>query len=417
MSFENYTTNESKKEIINEKFREALAYWEASLKAELVWRKAIPVFPAPYSIRLAASESFLNDNIHYYPFEDGSTKLRDAVLSKFKSDDLVVSDRNIYIDYGTFEILEKIYKCLNWNVCKSIMIATPVYNHYVSQFIDNSLKYVFLETNENSGWKINPKDLDVALETHGSKVFILNNPHNPTGLFYTKSELEQLARVFKKHQVLVISDEIFKDVILVDEEKSYSIGALEGMSDSTVTINGLSKSMGLAGARISYASMPDWLVSKLPKMISGFPIPCEMAIIKALENNEENKQHREKSIEEYKKRINLIKAQINLINQELNEKHKTNLVYASLITEPRAANTVLISFKEIKGARCANGNLIENGIDLAKYIHGTANLSINPGETFHLSSEYIATRIPLAGSNLEEGFRRIKSALLSLELK
>lgn len=405
---------------VGESFYASLNYLRGIKNADVDWTSALPILPPSYSIRKAGANSFLFDDLHHYSPYNGHPALRKAIQDRLQRDGIKAEEENIIVHTSVFEIVEGIYSSLDLTADDSILIATPTFGYYASQASKCPAKIHFIKASKKSAWKICPKELDMMLTQTKAKIFLFANPVNPTGVVYTKQEIAELAAVLKKHRTLVISDEIFKDVVLNDTQPPFSIGAVEGMENFTITLNGVGKSMGLAGLRISYGHVPSWLMERLPKPLCGLSISAEKAAVQALKNTEENHQYLEKTTALYKKKIESIKNLVSQTNQELHEKFKMSLHhlghskdFVKVYIEPKATNVVLLSFSGLQGKSFENEH-IQTSLQLAKYLYKKAGVAMVPGEASFIEGKEMVLRIPLAAKNLNEGFMKIKNALLQL---
>ena len=112
---------------------------------------------------------------------------------------------------------------------------------------------VIVTAEEKAGFKVTKEQLDAAA-TEKTKAIILNNPSNPTGMLYTRKELEGMAEVCKKHDIYVISDEIYYGLVYDDKEFVSFAALSEDAKERTILINGVSKSYAMTGWRIGYAA-------------------------------------------------------------------------------------------------------------------------------------------------------------------
>ena len=406
-----------KKELGNS-FFDSINYLSNIKNTTFDWTSALPISPPPVSVKKAGAQSFLFDDLHHYSPSNGDYELRKAIISKFRKDGIKADHNNILVHTSVFEILENIYFTVNWAANDSILIPVPTFGYYASQAAYHKIKVQFIKTSQQSNWKINSKDLDEALQKTKSKIFLFTNPVNPTGVVYTKEEVEKLAQVFKKHGTIVIADEIFKDIILKGEQTPFSIGAIEGMEDLTITLNGVGKSMGLAGLRVSYAHVPHWLITKLPKPLCGLSKPAEKAAIEALKDNLENRTYFKKVKQKYIEKTDTIKTYLKIIDKELNRKftNKSSVAgsFAKLYLEAYSTNVALLQFPGVKG-KFTHDKQINTSLDLAYYLYEKAGVALVPGEASFIEGKEMVLRIPLSAKNLKEGLAKIKTALLHLD--
>jgi len=114
-------------------------------------------------------------------------------------------------------------------------------------------------------FKIDPVELEKAI-TPNTKLLILNYPCNPTGVTYTKEELEAILKVVKEKNILVLSDEIY-EALVYDGRKHISFASLPGAFKSTITVNGFSKTFSMTGWRIGYLVADENIINQILKMI------------------------------------------------------------------------------------------------------------------------------------------------------
>lgn len=130
-------------------------------------------------------------------------------------------------------------------------------------------------------FKLTPERVEAAI-TPQSKILIVNSPSNPTGVTLNRAEMEALAAVAKKHDLLVLTDEIY-EALQYDEEPATMVGML----DNVVLLNGLSKSAGMTGWRVGFASGPDEIIQAMNTLqqytFVCAPAPAQRAAVKALE--------------------------------------------------------------------------------------------------------------------------------------
>ena len=204
-------------------------------------------FPVPKMIQDALIE---NANKGAYAAVPGISELRNAI-SKYNKHyfEMDVSPDRIYVGPGTKELIFNLLEILHGTV----ILPTPAWLGYLPQIRFLKKNYHMLPTRANR--KISPRDLrKLALRLQDrQKILILNNPHNPTGLLYTKSELEEITQVCRELNITVISDEIYAQTTY-DFTKFVSMGKI--YPEGTFVTNGLSKSHAAGGYRLGYVVFP-----------------------------------------------------------------------------------------------------------------------------------------------------------------
>ncbi len=131
-----------------------------------------------------------------------------------------------------------------------------------------------IKLNSSNDFKLKKEDLENAISCK-TKILLINYPNNPTGAIMTKKDYEEIKDVIIKNDLLVISDEIYSELTYVG--KHFSIGALDGMRDRTIIINGFSKTYSMTGWRLGYVLGPTQLIEQIKK-IHQFVVMCSPTI-------------------------------------------------------------------------------------------------------------------------------------------
>ena len=168
-----------------------------------------------------------------------------------------------------------------------VIIPTPCYVSYepCALLAGGVVKTIELK-NENE-FRLTPEELEAAI-TPRSKILVINYPNNPTGAIMERKDLEKIARVIIKHDLVVISDEIYAE--LSYDEKHVSIADIPGMKERTIVINGFSKAYSMTGWRLGFACGPKEIISQMTKIhqfcIMCAPTTSQYAAVEALKNGD-----------------------------------------------------------------------------------------------------------------------------------
>jgi aminotransferase len=172
-----------------------------------------------------------------------------------------------------------------------VIVFEPFYENYGPDAILSGAtpRYVTLRppdpsTSLGAGWTFDPAELAAAFNNR-TKAIILNTPNNPTGKVFSREELEAIAALCRKWDVIAISDEIYEHLVY-DGHRHVPIATVEGMSDRTITINGLSKTYSVTGWRVGWAISPPSLTGAVRKvhdfLTVGAAAPLQEAGVAAL---------------------------------------------------------------------------------------------------------------------------------------
>ncbi|MBD5466141.1 MAG: aminotransferase class I/II-fold pyridoxal phosphate-dependent enzyme [Lachnospiraceae bacterium] len=174
------------------------------------------------------------------------------------------------------------------NPGEEVLIPQPSYVSYEPCAILAGAKPVIIELKHENQFRLTAQELEDAI-TEKTKVLILPFPNNPTGAIMERKDLEAIAEVIKKHDIFVISDEIYSE--LSYNGNHVSIANIEGMKERTILINGFSKAYAMTGWRLGYACGPKAIIEQMIK-IHQFAIMCapttsQYAAVEALKNGDE----------------------------------------------------------------------------------------------------------------------------------
>jgi aspartate aminotransferase len=149
-----------------------------------------------------------------------------------------------------------------------VIIPAPYWVSYPAMAILAGAKPQIVSTSAATGHKLTADQLQAVLKPE-SRWLILNSPSNPTGAVYSREELQSLAEVIRSHpRLLVLSDDIYEDIIYCDAGHVPLVVAAPDLADRTVTCSGFSKGQAMTGLRVGYASGPQWLISAMIKLQS-----------------------------------------------------------------------------------------------------------------------------------------------------
>lgn len=213
-----------------------------------------PDFDTPQVVKEAAIKA-INSGFSKYTAVEGTPEVRKAIAGKLKRENnLDYNASDIVVNVGAKHSLFNIFQAI-LDEGDEVIIPSPYWVTYpeIVKFSDGVP--VFIDTDEQSGFKITPVQLKAAI-TPKTKVLLINTPSNPTGSIYSKEELTALAEVLKGTNILVVSDEMYEKIIF-DGKKFTSVASInEDMYKRTITVNGLSKSVSMTGWRFGYMACP-----------------------------------------------------------------------------------------------------------------------------------------------------------------
>jgi aminotransferase len=245
-----------------------------------------PDFATPWHIREAAIYS-LEKGHTSYTSNLGLLSLRKEIsryVSEFFHVDYA-ADSEVLVTVGVSEAIDLALRAL-LNPGDEVIYHSPCYVSYLPSI---ALAYgvpVDVPTRKADDFALKAEMLEAAI-TPKSRVLMLNFPTNPTGAVMPTEELEKIAALCIKHDLIVLSDEIYCE-LRYDEDDHVSIASLPGMKERTILLHGFSKAFAMTGFRLGYACAPEPLIEAMMKIhqyaMLCAPITSQAAALEALEN-------------------------------------------------------------------------------------------------------------------------------------
>lgn len=272
-----------------------------------------PDFDTPSRIKEAAVKAIHEGFTKYTP-ASGTDELKKAICDKFHKDNGLDYDPSaIVISCGAKHSLYNIIQVI-CNKGDEVIIPSPYWLSYPEMVKLAEAKPVFIETDEKDNFKM-PVDKFMDSISKRTKALILNSPSNPTGCVYNREELQKIADVAVKNDIIVISDEIYEKIIF-DNISHISIASFnKEIFNNAIVVNGISKSFAMTGWRIGYlASADEKIVSAIKNMQShSTSNPVSISQRAALEALNGSDSSVSEMVREFQKRRDYIVERINRI--------------------------------------------------------------------------------------------------------
>ncbi|MBF0122211.1 MAG: aminotransferase class I/II-fold pyridoxal phosphate-dependent enzyme [Candidatus Omnitrophica bacterium] len=345
-----------------------------------------PDFVTPWNIREKAIYS-LEQGYTSYTSNKGMAELRQEIVRflKWRFGITYDFDKEVLITVGVSEGLDLAVRTI-LNPGEKLMVPRPCYVSYGPLALLAGGTPVYIETDVKEGFKLTPEKILKAY-VPGTRAIIINYPCNPTGTSYNKKELLALAKVIKKLDLLVLSDEVY-DELTYDFNHTPFV-TLPDMKERTIYFNGFSKAYAMTGFRLAWAAGPEKLIAGMTKIhqytMLCAPITSQIAAIEALKNGAQDVQAMKK---EYLRRRNFIVSALNEMGLTCHM--------------PQGA---FYAFPSIKKTGMSS-------MDFAKDLLEKEKVALVPGTAFSAHGESFV-RISYASSfeNLREAVIRIKRYL------
>ncbi len=246
-----------------------------------------PDFETPWHIRDEGIYS-LEKGRTFYTSNAGLSELREEISRYLKRRyNLSYDAKNeTIVTVGGSEAIDIALRAMT-DPGDEVLIPQPSYVSYEPCAVLAGAKPVIIELKHENQFRLTAQELEAAI-TDKTKILILPFPNNPTGAIMELHDLEAAAEVIKKHDLFVISDEIYSELCYTD--KHVSIANIDGMRERTVLINGFSKSYAMTGWRLGYACGPANIIEQMYKIhqfcIMCAPTTSQYAAIDALRNGD-----------------------------------------------------------------------------------------------------------------------------------
>ncbi|MCM3161112.1 aminotransferase [Metabacillus litoralis] len=262
-----------------------------------------PDFVTPWNVREASILS-LEQGYTSYTANAGLLELRKEISHylKEKTNVSYSPSEELLVTVGASQALDLALRAIV-NPGDEVIVIEPSFVSYSSLISLAGGVPVSVQTSGEMEFKLQPSDLEKAI-TNKTKAIILCSPNNPTGTLLNKEDLEKIAKIIEKYDLLVISDEIYAELTYDDVYTSFV--SIDGMVERTILVSGFSKGFAMTGWRLGYvAAQPEFLSAMLK--IHQYTMMCapsmaQYAAIEAIKNGKEDVLHMKKS---YRQRRNL----------------------------------------------------------------------------------------------------------------
>ncbi|MBF4693636.1 pyridoxal phosphate-dependent aminotransferase [Fusibacter ferrireducens] len=351
-----------------------------------------PDFNTPEYIRTAAIKQ-IEKGGNGYTAASGLIELKKAICDKLKRDnELDYNPEQIVVSSGAKHSLFNSLQAL-LNPGDEVIIPSPYWVSYYELVKMADGEPVLVEAQASNLFKVTVEQMEQAVTTK-TKAIILNSPNNPTGAVYSKEELVAIGDFAVRHDLYIISDEIYEKLIY--GKQHYSIAALsEAFKERTIVVNGLSKAYAMTGWRIGYTA-------------SSVEIAKIMSNIQSHATSNPNTIAQYASIEA----LNGDQSPIEVMRQAFDERRQymvktiNNISNVSCV-EPEGAFYVMVDISYFLGKKI-EGIEVKNSIDLASVLLDHANIAVIPGIAFGVD-DYVRLSYATSMANIEEGLKRLKA--------
>ena len=320
-----------------------------------------PDFDTPDNVKDEAIKA-IEDGFTKYTVVGGIDELKDAIINRLKQDHgLVYKKEEIIVSCGAKHTLFNLTQAM-FESGDEVIIPSPYWVSYPDQITLTGATPVILETSESGQFKIDPGELENAINEN-TKALILNYPNNPTGSTYDKDELKVIVDICLEKGLTIISDEIYEKIVYGDLKHTPVAALSEEAKNSTILVNGVSKSHSMTGWRIGFAAGNKDVISAMSKLqgqsTSNPSSISQMAAIEALNGPQDVVYERTR---EFHRRKNYIVTRLNNIE-------------GFNCFDPLGAFYVFPSIQGFIGKQY-DGNVISNSIDFTAFLLEVAKVVV-----------------------------------------
>jgi len=349
-----------------------------------------PDFDTPQHIKDATIKALDKGEVHYPPIA-GIDGLKKAISGKLKKENgLEYLPEEVIVTTGVAQGMLASILCF-LNEGEEILIPDPGYLSYIyiPKIAQGIIKTYSL--NEENNFQIDKAELKSKI-TEKTKIIVLISPNNPTGSILERESLSEVADLAKKHNLLVISDEIYERLIYGDE-KNISIASFPGMKGRTIVLNGFSKYFAMTGWRLGYIAADKKLIDPMFRFcFYNTTSSNSFAQWGAMAGLTESNQPSERMKEEYRKRRDYLVTHINKIDK-------------LSCLEPKGAFYLFVNIKKT-GMNCE---------DFANYLLEEEEVATVPGINFGKNGEgFIRMSYATSYENIVKAIPRIEAAVSKL---
>lgn len=351
-----------------------------------------PDFNTPKNIQDAAIRAIQSGHTKYTA-ASGIIELKRAIVNKFKKDNNISYNENqIIISTGGKQCLANAFMAI-LNEGDEVIVSTPYWVSYPELIRLSGGKPIEIITKEENNFKYDINELEKII-TNKTKAIVINTPNNPTGTVYSRDELIKIAEFCKKHDLLIISDEMYENLIY-DNVNHISIASLsKDAYERTITLGGVSKSYAMTGWRIGYAAANETIIKYMSNIqshtTSNPNTIAQYAALEALSGSQDDMKH---MIKEFHKRRDYMVDKINSINN-------------ISCLKPQGAFYVMLNISKLLDKKI-DGEIIENSMNFSKKLLDKKNVAVIPGEAFGVKN-FVRLSYATSMENIINGLNRIE---------
>jgi len=358
-----------------------------------------PDFDTPDHIKAAAQES-LAKGVGKYTDVAGILPLRKAIAAELSAvHKTSITPEQVLVSTGAKHSLYNLFMALI-DPGDEVLIPAPYWVSYPDMVMLAGGRPIILETRAEDDFAVTAEAVEAAI-TPRTRAIVLNNPSNPTGAVYSKAQIEALAKVVVDKHLLVISDDIYRQLVYGDAQY-HSIAAVSPqVAERTILVDGVSKTYAMTGWRIGYTAGPLPLIKAMAKIqgqsTSNPTHISQIATLAALTGPQDCVQTMRKAFDERRQEmVKLLRA-----------------IPGVSCREPKGAFYAFPDISAYVGKKTPEGLILDDDIQLCDWLVEVHKVAVVPGSGFGAPG-FVRLSYATSMKNIQEGVKRIAGAFAKL---
>ncbi|MCB1864386.1 MAG: pyridoxal phosphate-dependent aminotransferase [Chromatiales bacterium] len=354
-----------------------------------------PDFDTPAHIKQAAIDA-INAGHTKYTAVDGIAPLKQAIIAKFQRDNgLSYKPNQILVSCGGKQSFYNLAQAM-LNPGDEVIIPAPYWVSYPDMVLLADAVPVIVSAGQDRGFKLGADQLEAAI-TPRTRLVVINSPSNPTGVAYTRADLEALGEVLRRHpDVVIATDDMYEHILWAAEPFCNIVMACPDLYERTIVLNGVSKAYSMTGWRIGYAGGP-------------------VELMKAMEKIQSQSTSNPTSISQYASVAALNGPQDCVADMLKAFKSRHDNVVARLNRMPGVeclpADGAFYLFPNLEGV-IARTEGVDDDLQLSERLIGEAGVALVPGSAFGAPG-HVRISIATSQANLDKALDRLERAFAS----
>lgn len=361
--------------------------------------QGVPSFDTPGCIKRRVERALKDGVVAKYSLSPGLPELRELIEIHLARENMYYDWQNeIIITAGAIEAISATILAIT-SPGDEIIIPEPTYTSYREVITLAGCVPVFVPLNEEKGWALELEKFEQAI-TPKTKAIFYCNPNNPTGTIYTKDQLLELAKLAEKHNLYLISDEVYKDLVFDASDKFFSLAEIPDLRKKVIRIFSFSKTYAMTGWRVGYLHSDQSVAKEILKvhdsLVTCAPVVSQYAAMGALEMAEDDVK---KFNKKYKLRRDLICQRLDRLKNVFGYVKPTSSYYVF----PKISDNIKLENIEYRYSR---------SWQMALKLLEEIQVAVVPGIAFGPNGEnHVRISFGKTRKNINEAFDRMEKIL------